>query len=131
MKRLSYITLMIVIVFFSCNNSSKSIVGKWNIVNITQNENDTLSDLTIPFIVFCMQKAEVNYVEFTNDGQYNLFNNENEIIETEKYSIKENLLHIEREDGIGVMEIVYKQADLIDFKNQDNSIVLSLKRIEE
>jgi hypothetical protein len=130
MKRLLYIAFGIVIVLFSCKNSSQTIVGKWNIVNITQNGKDTLTDMTIPLVVFCMQSDEVNYVEFTKDYEYNVVNNENEIIETKKYSIKENLLNIQGEDEVSVMEIIYKQDNLVDLKSQDN-IIVSLKKIEE
>ncbi len=130
MKRLLYVAFGIVIILFSCKNSSQPIVGKWNIVNITQNEKDTLTDITIPLIVFCMQNNEVNYVEFTKDNEYNVVNNENRIIETKKYSIKENSLNIQGEDEVSVMEIIYKQDNLVDLKSQDN-IIVSLKKIEE
>jgi hypothetical protein len=130
MKRLLYVAFGIVIILFSCKNSSEPIIGKWNIVNITQNEKDTLTDITIPLIVFCMQNNEVNYVEFTKDNEYNVVNNENRIIETKKYSIKENSLHIQGEDEVSVMDIIYKQGDLVDLKSQDN-IIVSLKRIKE
>lgn len=130
MKRLLYVAFGIVIILFSCKNSSEPIIGKWNIVNITQNEKDTLTDITIPLIVFCMQNNEVNYVEFTKDNEYNVVNNENRIIETKKYSIKENSLHIQGEDEVSVMDIIYKQDDLVDLKSQDN-IIVSLKRIKE
>ncbi len=130
MKQLLYVAFGIVIVLFSCNEPSNTLEGKWNIVNITQNDKDTLTDLTIPLVVLCMQNDGVDYVEFTKDNEYNVVNNENVVIETKKYSIEENLLNIEEENGISVMEIIYKQADIVDLKSQDN-IVVSLKRIEE
>ncbi|MDD2385669.1 MAG: DUF5004 domain-containing protein [Bacteroidales bacterium] len=130
MKRLLYVAFGIVIVLFSCNKPSNTLEGKWNIVNITQNDKDTLTDLTIPLVVLCMQNDGVDYIEFTKDNEYNLVNNENVVIETKKYSIEENLLNIEEENGISVMEIIYKQADLVDLKSQDK-IIVSLKRIEE
>ena len=130
MKRLLYVAFGIVIVLFSCNKPSNTLEGKWNIVNITQNDKDTLTDLTIPLVVLCMKNDGVDYIEFTKDNEYNLVNNENVVIETKKYSIEENLLNIEEENGISVMEIIYKQADLVDLKSQDK-IIVSLKRIEE
>lgn len=100
MKRLFYLALFVIAtMLFSCKDSSQTLVGKWNIVDIHQEAQDSLTDLTIPTVIFGMQTTGVSYVEFTKDNEYHVFDKENQIIETQKYSIDKNKLSIQGKDG--------------------------------
>ncbi|MBP8992318.1 MAG: lipocalin family protein [Bacteroidales bacterium] len=134
MKRLFYLALFVIAtMLFSCKDSSQTLVGKWNIVDIHQEAQDSLTDLTIPTVIFGMQTTGVSYVEFTKDNEYHVFDKENQIIETQKYSIDKNKLSIQGKDGkVDVMEIICKneQDNLVDLKSE-NDIVVTLKKIEK
>jgi hypothetical protein len=114
----------------SCNNSENILEGKWYIIDIVQEDTDTLTNLTIPIIINEMNNDNVNYAVFTNDKKYNLVNNKKEIIKTKTYSINNNLLIIKDGNKIDKLEIIKKSDSLINLKSQNN-IILTLQKVEK
>lgn len=117
--KISKIILLIFIALFACKNSPDYFIGKWQIVNVV--ENDESIDLI------------ENWMHLKSNGTFNSYDGTLKKNETGKwtYQLKEKILLIDGEGEEGDSEwILSTKNDTLFFHSTSNNLFLIAKKIE-